>query len=139
MHFRNNQFSQTKLPDVSLVFRWRGCVAGPILLEVLLALAVTTPTRSAALPAVPALAELWQGFSIDTWWGLVAPAGTPRDVLDRLNKAFTEALRAPETQTRYAQLMAEPVPTTPEQFGDFMKKELARYEPVVKASGARVD
>jgi tripartite-type tricarboxylate transporter receptor subunit TctC len=103
------------------------------------ALAVTTAQRSKALPEIPAMAETLAGFEIDTWWGLVAPAGTPRDVVERLNKAFTEALRAPETQARFAQLMAEPVPTTPEQFGEFMKKELARYEPVVKASGARVD
>ena len=103
------------------------------------ALAVTTAQRSKALPDIPAMAETLKGFEIDTWWGLVAPAGTPREVVDRLNKAFTEALRAPETQARFAQLMAEPVPTTPEQFGAFMKKELNRYEPVVKASGARVD
>ncbi len=103
------------------------------------ALAVTTAQRSKALPDIPAMGETLAGFEIDTWWGLVAPAGTPREVVERLNKAFTEALRAPETQTRFAQLMAEPVPTTPEQFGAFMKKELGRYEPVVKASGARVD
>ena len=103
------------------------------------ALAVTTAQRGKALPDIPAMSETLPGFEIDTWWGLVAPAGTPQEVVERLNKAFTEALRAPETQTRFAQLMAEPVPTTPEQFGAFMKKELARYEPVVKASGARVD
>ncbi len=103
------------------------------------ALAVTTAQRSKALPEIPAMAETLAGFEVDTWWGLVAPAGTPRDMVERLNKAFTEALRAPETQARFAQLMAEPVPTSPEQFGEFMKKELARYEPVVKASGARVD
>jgi len=103
------------------------------------ALAVTTAQRSKALPEIPAMAETLKGFEIDTWWGLVAPAATPREVIDRLNKAFTEALRAPETQARFAQLMAEPVPSTPEQFGAFMKKELNRYEPVVKASGARVD
>ena len=103
------------------------------------ALAVTTAQRSKALPDIPAMAETLRGFEIDTWWGLVAPAATPRDVVERLNKAFTEALRAPETQARFAQLMAEPVPTTPEQFGAFMKKELTRYEPVVKASGAQVD
>ncbi len=103
------------------------------------ALAVTTARRSQVLPEIATMAETLRGFEIDTWWGLVAPAGTPRDVVLRLNQAFTEALRAPETQARFAQLMAEPVPTTPEQFGDFMKKELARYEPVVKASGARVD
>ena len=103
------------------------------------ALAVTTAQRSKALADIPAMSETLPGFEIDTWWGLVAPAGTPRDVTERLNKAFTEALRATETQTRFAQLMAEPVPTTSEQFGAFIRKELARYEPVVKASGARVD
>jgi len=105
----------------------------------LLALAVTTPTRSAALPAVPALAELWQGFSIETWWGLVAPAGTPIVVVQRLNQAFVHALQAPETQTRFASLMAEPVPSTPQAFGQFMGAELSKYEAVVKASGAHVD
>lgn len=103
------------------------------------ALAVTTAQRSPVLPGVPAMAETLPGFEIDTWWGLVAPAATPRDVVMRLNKAFTEALRAPETQARFAQLMAEPVPSAPEQFGAFMKKEWTRYEAVVKASGARVD
>ena len=103
------------------------------------ALAVTTAQRSPLLPGVPAMAEVIKGFEVDTWWGLVAPAGTPADVIGRLNAAFTEALRAPETQQRFAQLMAEPVPTTPEQFGALMARERARYEPVVKRSGAKVD
>jgi tripartite-type tricarboxylate transporter receptor subunit TctC len=103
------------------------------------ALAVTTAQRSNALPDIPSMSETLKDFSIDTWWGLVAPAGTPRDVVDRLNKAFVVALQAPETKTRFAQLMAEPVGNSPEQFGAFMRKELTRYESVVKASGARVD
>jgi len=103
------------------------------------ALAVTTAQRSPNLPDIPAMSETLKGFEIDTWWGLVAPAGTPPEVVDRLNKAFTDALRAPETRSRFAQLMAEPVPGSPEQFGAFMKKELARYESVVRATGARVD
>ncbi|WP_019430494.1 tripartite tricarboxylate transporter substrate binding protein [Limnohabitans sp. Rim47] len=103
------------------------------------ALAVTTAQRSGALPDIPAMSETLKDFSIDTWWGLVAPAATPRDVVDKLNRAFVAALQAPETKTRFAQLLAEPVGNTPEQFGAFMKKELARYENVVKASGARVD
>jgi len=102
-------------------------------------LAVTTAQRSPLLPGVPAMAETIKGFEVDTWWGLVAPAGTPHEVIDRLNAAFTEALRAPETQQRFAQLMAEPVPTTPAQFGQLMARERARYEPVVKRSGAKVD
>lgn len=103
------------------------------------ALAVTTLKRSPALPQVPAVAEMLPGFAVDTWWGLVAPAGTPKEVLARLNQAFVAALQAPETQARFAALMAEPVPTTPEDFGAFMKAELAKYEKVVKASGAKVD
>lgn len=103
------------------------------------ALAVTTLGRSPALPDIPPVSDLFKGFAIDTWWGLVAPAATPRDVITRLNQAFVAALNTPEAKTRFAALMAEPVPTTPEQFGAFMKAELAKYENVVKASGARVD
>jgi tripartite-type tricarboxylate transporter receptor subunit TctC len=103
------------------------------------ALAVTTAQRSPQLPDIPAMGETLKGFEIDTWWGLVAPAGTPAEVIERLNRAFTEALQQADTRSRFAQLMAEPVPGSPEQFGAFMKKELARYESVVKASGARVD
>ena len=103
------------------------------------ALAVTTAQRSSALPDIPSMSETLKDFEIDTWWGLVAPAATPREVVERLNKAFVAALQAPETKTRFAQLMAEPVGNTPDQFGAFMKKELARYETVVKASGAKVD
>ena len=103
------------------------------------ALAVTTLGRSPALPDVPPVADTLKGFSIDTWWGLVAPAATPRDVVAKLNQAFVAALNSPEAKTRFAGLMAEPVPNTPEQFGAFMKAELAKYETVVKASGAKVD
>ena len=103
------------------------------------ALAVTTLQRSPFLPETPPVADTLKGFSIDTWWGLVAPAGTPKATLDKLNQAFVAALGAPETKSRFAALFAEPVPTTPEQFGAFMKSELAKYEQVVKATGAKVD
>ena len=103
------------------------------------ALAVTTLGRSPALPDVPPVADTLKGFAIDTWWGIVAPAATPRDVVAKLNQAFVAALNSPEAKTRFAGLMAEPVPNTPEQFSAFMKAELAKYETVVKASGAKVD
>ena len=103
------------------------------------ALAVTTARRSPFLPDVPAVAETLKGFEIDTWWGLVAPAATPRDVVAKLNQAFVAALNAPDNQARFAALMAEPVASSPEQFAAFMKSERAKYEKVVKASGARVD
>ncbi len=103
------------------------------------ALAVTSLEPSPLLPGVPALSATYKGFSIDTWWGLVAPHGTLKPVVARLNKAFTDALKSPETKARFAALLAEPVPTTPEQFDAFMASERAKYQQVVKASGARVD
>jgi tripartite-type tricarboxylate transporter receptor subunit TctC len=103
------------------------------------ALAVTTPQRSPSLPEVPPVSDTLKDFAIDTWWGLVGPAGMARETVQRLNAAFVAALQTPETQSRFAQLLAEPVPNTPEEFGAFMRAELAKYESVVKASGAKVD
>lgn len=103
------------------------------------ALAVTSLEASPALPGVPPMAQTFKGFSIDTWWGLVAPKGTPKPVIDRLNKAFVAALQAPETKTRFAALLADPVATTPQQFENFMAAERAKYQQVVKLSGAKVD
>ena len=103
------------------------------------ALAVTSLTPTSLLPGVPALSKTFPGFSIDTWWGLVAPAGTPQAVLDKLNKAFTDALKAPETKTRFEMLMAEPVASSPAAFDQFMAAERKKYQQVVKASGAKVD
>ncbi len=103
------------------------------------AIAVTTLARSPALPEVPPVADTLNGFAIDTWWGLVAPAATPRDLLAKLNQAFVTALQASETTARFASLMAQPVGNSPEEFATFMKAELAKYEKLVKASGAKVD
>ena len=102
-------------------------------------LAVTTLQRSPNLPEVPAVADTLKGFAIDTWWGLVAPAATPRDAINRLNQAFVAALQSPEARTRFSSLMAEPVTSSPDEFAAFMRAELAKYEKVVKASGAKVD
>lgn len=103
------------------------------------AIAVTTLQRSAALPEVPPMADTLKGFSIDTWWGLVAPAATPKDVVVKLNQAFVAALNAPETKARFALLLAEPVPTSSEEFGTLMHKERLKYQAVVHATGAQVD
>jgi tripartite-type tricarboxylate transporter receptor subunit TctC len=103
------------------------------------ALAVTSAKRSAAMPELPAVSEMLKGFEVDTWWGLVAPAATPRDILDKYNKAFVQALGADTTKTRFASLMAEPTPSTSAEFAAFMVQERAKYEKPVKASGAKVD
>ena len=108
------------------------------------AIAVTTAARSSAMPEVPTVAESGKAvglgsFAIDTWFGLFGPAKMPADITQKLNKAFVDALRSPELKARLTTLMAEAMPTTPEQFGAFVKSENAKYEKVVKASGAKVE
>jgi tripartite-type tricarboxylate transporter receptor subunit TctC len=108
------------------------------------AIAVTTSTRASAMPEVPTIAEggkaLGLGqFNINTWFGLFGPAKLPADVTARLNKAFVDALNSPELKARLTGLMAENAASTPDQFAAFVKAELAKYERVVKASGATVE
>ena len=108
------------------------------------AIAMTTAKRSSAMPEVPTIAEggkdLGLGsFDIHTWFGLFGPARMPADVTARLNKAFVDALNSPELKARLATLLAEPAPTTPEAFAAFVRAEHAKYESVVKATGAKAD
>jgi tripartite-type tricarboxylate transporter receptor subunit TctC len=96
------------------------------------------------MPQVPTVAEAGASlgssrFDVSTWFGLFGPAKLQPEVTRRLNKAFVDALNSPELKQRLATLMAEPSPTTPEQFADFVKSELAKYEPLVKASGAQAN
>ena len=130
--------------QVDLTFDNLASAAANIRSGKLRAIAVTTGTRSSAMPEVPTIAEggkaLGLGrFSINTWFGLFGPAKLPQNVTVRLNKAFVDALSSPELKTRLATLMAENAASTPEQFGAFVKAELAKYERVVKASGATVE
>ena len=108
------------------------------------ALAVTTAKRSAAMPELPTVAESGRElglaqFDIHTWFGLFGPARLPGEVTQRLNRAFVEALNSPELKARLATLLAEPAPTSPEAFASFVRAEHAKYEAVVKASGAKAD
>jgi len=107
------------------------------------AFAVTTTTRAASFPDVPTMAEAGgrelAGFDITTWFGVFAPAGTPPSIVNRLNDEIRKALVTPEMRERLSRMGAEPSPTTPEQFAAFIRAELARYEKVVKFSGAKVD
>jgi len=108
------------------------------------AIAVTTSSRASAMPEVPTIAEggtaLGLGrFDINTWFGLFGPARLNPDITQRLNQAFVDALNSPELKARLAALMAESAASTPAQFAAFVKSELAKYEAVVKASGATVE
>ena len=108
------------------------------------AIAVTTTARASAMPDVPTIAEGGKalglgGFNINTWFGLFGPAKLAPETTQRLNKAFVDALNSPELKARLATLMAENAASTPAQFATFVKAELAKYEKVVKASGATVE
>ena len=108
------------------------------------ALAVTTAARSTAMPDVPTIADAGARlglakFDIDTWFGIFGPAHLPAEATARLNKAFVDALASAELRGRLASLYAEPMAMTPERFAAFVKAELAKYEPIVKASGAKVE
>ena len=103
------------------------------------ALAVTTPMRARTMPELPTVAETLPGFDIATWFGIFAPAKLSAENTSKLNKAFVEALNSAEIRERLSKLMAEPAPNTPAQFADFVRAENAKYERVVKATGAKVD
>lgn len=108
------------------------------------AIAMTTAKRASAMPDVPTIAESGARFGlgrfdIDTWFGIFAPARLPAAETERLNRAFTAALRTPEIAARMAQLFAEPQPMAPAEFAAFVRAEHAKYERIVKASGAKIE
>ena len=100
------------------------------------ALAVTTAKRSAAAPEVPTMAEAGvAGYETSTWGGVLAPAGTPRDVVARLNGEINKAFAAPEVRERLLGAGIEPAGGTPQQFGDFIRSEMVKWGNVAKAAG----
>ena len=104
------------------------------------ALAVTTAKRSALAPELPTLAETGlPGFDIYTWWGFMAPAGTPKEIVAKWNAEVTRILSTPEMKAFFAQQGAEPAPTSPEQFSALIQSEIPKYARIIKASGAKVD
>jgi len=104
------------------------------------ALAITADKRSPLLPDVPTMRELgYVGYEVNPWFGLAAPAGTPRPVIDRLNAEFTKAVKDPEVVKRLADQGIDAVSMTPEEFATFIRSETARWTEVVKTSGAKAD
>jgi tripartite-type tricarboxylate transporter receptor subunit TctC len=104
------------------------------------ALAVASKARNPALPNVPTFDEIGvAGVYSSSWYGLLAPVGTPREVIERVNAELNAVLKSPETRKRLADFGGEPGGGTPEEFGRFMAAETARYAGIVKASGAKVE
>ena len=103
-------------------------------------IAVTTLKRAALLPDVPTVAEQgYPGYEVNGWYGMLAPAGTPKDVVAYLNREVGEVLRSAEGKARLAAEGAEGAGNTPEQFAAYMQSEMVKWDKVVKQSGARAD
>jgi len=104
------------------------------------AFAVTTAKRSALAPELPTMAEAGvPGFDISTWYGIMAPAGTPPDVVKKLNAEIVRFLGSDEAKEKLKAQGAEPAPMSPEQFDQFVRAEWTKYAKIVKDSGAKVD
>jgi tripartite-type tricarboxylate transporter receptor subunit TctC len=104
------------------------------------ALAVTSGARSSALPEVPSTAELgYPAINSDNWYGLVAPAGTPAEILDKLRRATVSVLTSAELKKQFDSQNAMPSPTTPQEFAAFVQAEQAKWGPVVRATGAKLE
>jgi len=124
--------------QVPLVFANVSVVTGQVKSGALRALAVTSPRRAPSLPDVPTLAEQGiQSTNVETWFGLTAPAATPREIIQRLNTEVRRALAAPELQQRFAELSLSVTPSSPEELDALIKSEAVRWGDVIKQAGIK--
>jgi len=103
------------------------------------ALGITGTKRSNFFPNVGTVAETLPGFEITAWYGFMAPAGTPRDVISKINEDVVSIIKRPDFQARLARDAIDPVGNTPEQFAAQIKTDLAMWTKIVKAAGAKLD
>jgi tripartite-type tricarboxylate transporter receptor subunit TctC len=126
--------------NVQLMFESTNSIAPHVRNGRVRALAVTGSKRSLSLPEVPTLQEAGvPGYEVNAWSGVIAPAGLPRPILERLNKAINAAIVAPGTKERFAQLGSEGGGGTPEEFAELIRRDSAKWADVVRRSGARID
>jgi tripartite-type tricarboxylate transporter receptor subunit TctC len=125
--------------QVDVLFDNMPSIIGHIRAGSVRALGVTTAQRSPALPDVPAVAETVPGYEASAWFGAAVPKGTPRAVVDRLNREFNAALADPVMKAKLADLGGVPIPGTPEDFWALHRMETEKWAKIVKFSGAKVD
>jgi tripartite-type tricarboxylate transporter receptor subunit TctC len=125
---------------IDVAFATAASIIGYVRSGTLRPLAVTTSKRTRLLPDVATVAELGlPGFEATTWHGLVAPAGTPRDIIETLNRATIEALRDPAVRKSLMDLGVEINGSSPEEFAAYIKSEIPKWAAVIEASGAQAD
>ena len=126
--------------EVSLMFANVADIQSQIKSGKVRALAVTTAKRSNMLPEVPTLAEAGlPGFEIQSWFGLLAPAGTPKAIVGRLSAETIQVLGRPDVKSALAAQGLEVMPGSPEQFADYIKSEIARFGKIAKAAGIKAE
>ena len=134
--------AHTELMGGQLSLLFDGIVTGMPAVKAgrLRALAVTTVKRWQGTPDIPTMAEAGlAGFEVNSWYGLLAPAGTPREIILRLNSEVGRALREPDARERLYTIGAEPMNGTPEEFTAYIAAEMAKWSKVVKTAGLRAD
>jgi tripartite-type tricarboxylate transporter receptor subunit TctC len=124
--------------QLPLLFANVSVVTGQVKAGTLRALAVTSPKRAPGLPDVPTLVEAGiKGADVETWFGLTAPAGTPREIVQRLNADVRKALAAPDLQQRFAELSLSVTPSSPEELDALIKSEAVRWGEVIQRANIR--
>ena len=103
------------------------------------ALAVTTRSRTPSMPDLPTVAESLPGYETVAWFGVLAPAGTPKDVVNRLSMEIAKIARSPDMRERLEGMGAEPVGSTPEEFGAVMARDIAKWTALAKSVGIKID
>ena len=125
--------------QVQVIFDNMPSVISHIKAGSLRALAVTTAERSAELPDVPTVAETVKDYEASAWFGVGAPKGTPKEIIEKLNKEIDEVLVEPAMKARLAELGGVPLTGTPEDFGKIVQSETDKWKKVVEFSGAKVE
>jgi tripartite-type tricarboxylate transporter receptor subunit TctC len=126
--------------NVHLVFIGIPAAAPHIKAGKLRPLAVVAPQRSSALPDVPTVAEAGlRDFEVTTWYGVLAPAGTPRPIITRLNAELVKVVHSPDVKERLAATGTDPRTSTPEEFADYIKREIAKWGDVIRKAGVKAD
>jgi len=126
--------------NVHLVFIGIPAAAPHIKAGKLRALAVVAPQRSPALPEVPTVAEAGlPDFEVTTWYGILAPAGTPRNVITRVNGELVKIMHAPELREKLAATGTDPLTSTPEEFAAYIKREITKWGEVIRKAGVKAD